>query len=159
MAAPSFTTDDEIRFESGQNGNSDLDDSTIEEFRERAAGIIFSVLAEVYDPEELKVSNTNFEDSPAHLYLKDIEIRLASGMLMLVIYADKDDEDAITAAAFRKKSAMKDLKEIAERRKRLFGNDWEEFTTREGGGVGKIFAAKGVDDDGAILDQSIDQKY
>ena len=84
MAATTYTSDDEVREESGFNYNTDITNSQLEAARVRAYGVINSKIGARYSLP--LAANTGWNTSPAKDLVKNIELLLASAYVLIKEY-------------------------------------------------------------------------
>lgn len=126
MAATTYATDSEVRKEAGFEYNTDITDSQIEGARVRAFSLINSKIGARYS---LPLSdNSCFDTSPAKDVVKNIELLLASGYLLITEYWNESigtDKDG-----YKKRDlAEKTLNDVVAGMLLFLCADGSEFTT------------------------------
>jgi hypothetical protein len=111
MAVYTNTTD--VRMEAGLTDNIDILDATITQYILESHSIILGKIASNFDTSLLDVSNTNFINSTAHIYLAKAEKLMTAGYLLLKEYGAMIGDNKNADAEMRLKQADKMLEDIA----------------------------------------------
>lgn len=137
-----YTTADNVRKESGFEGNSNITDATITIYLNEANGIVQGMVAGAYVVNELAASAT-FTGSQAEYYLKRAETLIASGLLLIKEYgAEQFDSDKNGYDKYNEGKALLEMILRNEAPVRLIDTNGDEFTrvdkSTAGGVVGGI---------------------
>lgn len=130
MAITTFTNNDRIVQESGMENNDNLNgDVYVKPLREQAYGEIMAAVQAIYDTSDWDLSDSNFQESSAFLYLKRIEELLASAYLLMKENG-ANDVDGDPVAKIKHDLAMDKLNALTdpENPRRLFDENGAEMT-------------------------------